>query len=79
MDSVDNEDEKKILEGIVKFGNTNKTNNDSPTDVVSFEIATPFNELMSELKKLNTLEFQYLRILLTKLKAFSTLRIYLVK
>ena len=58
VDSVDNEDEKKILEGIVKFGNTDVKQIMTPrTDVVSFEIATPFNELMSELK-----EIKYSRI-----------------
>lgn len=58
VDSVDNEDEKKILEGIVKFGNTDVKQIMTPrTDVVSFEITTPFNELMSELK-----EIKYSRI-----------------
>ena len=58
VDSVDNEDEKKILEGIVKFGNTDVKQIMTPrTDVISFEIATPFNELMSELK-----EIKYSRI-----------------
>ena len=53
VDSVDNEDEKKILEGIVKFGNTDVKQIMTPrTDVISFEITTPFNELMSELKKI---------------------------
>ena len=58
VDSVDNEDEKKILEGIVKFGNTDVKQIMTPrTDVISFEITTPFNELMSELK-----EIKYSRI-----------------
>lgn len=58
VDSVDNEDEKKILEGIVKFGNTDVKQIMTPrTDVISFEISTPFNELMSELK-----EIKYSRI-----------------
>ena len=58
VDSVDNEDEKKILEGIVKFGNTDVKQIMTPrTDVLSFEITTPFNELMSELK-----EIKYSRI-----------------
>ena len=58
MGSVDNEDEKKILEGIVKFGNTDVKQIMTPrTDVISFEITTPFNELMSELK-----EIKYSRI-----------------
>ena len=58
VDSVDNEDEKKILEGIVKFGNTDVKQIMTPrTDVISFEITTPFNELMSELQ-----EIKYSRI-----------------
>ncbi|MEC7526938.1 MAG: gliding motility-associated protein GldE [Bacteroidota bacterium] len=58
VDSVDPEDEKKILEGIVKFGNTDVKQIMTPrTDVISFEITTPFNELMSELK-----EIKYSRI-----------------
>ena len=58
VDSVDNEDEKKILEGIVKFGNTDVKQIMTPrTDVISFEISTPFNELISELK-----EIKYSRI-----------------
>lgn len=58
VDSVDNEDEKKILEGIVKFGNTDVKQIMTPrTDVISFEITTTFNELMSELK-----EIKYSRI-----------------
>ena len=58
VDSVDNEDEKKILEGIVKFGNTDVKQIMTPrTDVISFEITTPFKELMSELK-----EIKYSRI-----------------
>ena len=58
VDSVDNEDEKKILEGIVKFGNTDVKQIMTPrTDVISFEINIPFNELMSELK-----EIKYSRI-----------------
>ena len=58
VDSVDNEDEKKILEGIVKFGNTDVKQIMTPrTYVISFEITTPFNELMSELK-----EIKYSRI-----------------
>ena len=58
VDSVDNEDEKKILEGIVKFGNTDVKQIMTPrTDVISFEITIPFNELMSELK-----EIKYSRI-----------------
>ncbi|MEE3097145.1 MAG: CNNM domain-containing protein, partial [Bacteroidota bacterium] len=58
VDSVDNKDEKKILEGIVKFGNTDVKQIMTPrTDVISFEITTPFNELMSELK-----EIKYSRI-----------------
>ncbi|MEC8617621.1 MAG: gliding motility-associated protein GldE [Bacteroidota bacterium] len=58
VDSVDNEDEKKILEGIVKFGNTDVKQIMTPrTDVISFEISTPFNELITELK-----EIKYSRI-----------------
>ena len=58
VDSVDNEDEKKILEGIVKFGNTDVKQIMTPrTDVISFEITTPFNKLISELK-----EIKYSRI-----------------
>ena len=58
VDSVDNEDEKKILEGIVKFRNTDVKQIMTPrTDVISFEINIPFNELMSELK-----EIKYSRI-----------------
>ena len=58
VDIVDNEDEKKILEGIVKFGNTDVKQIMTPrTDVISFEISTPFNELISELK-----EIKYSRI-----------------
>ena len=58
VDSVDNKDEKKILEGIVKFGNTDVKQIMTPrTDVISFDITTPFNELISELK-----EIKYSRI-----------------
>ncbi len=58
VDSVDNEDEKKILEGIVKFGNTDVKQIMTPrTDVISFEITTPFKELICELK-----EIKYSRI-----------------
>ena len=40
-DSVDNEDEKKILEGIVKFGHTDVKQIMTPrTDVISFDVTT---------------------------------------
>ena len=50
-DSVDNEDEKKILEGIVKFGQTDVKQIMTPrTDVISFDVTTKYIDLMEELK-----------------------------
>ena len=50
-DSVDNEDEKKILEGIVKFGHTDVKQIMTPrTDVISFDVDTKYIDLMEELK-----------------------------
>ena len=50
-DSVDNEDEKKILEGIVKFGHTDVKQIMTPrTDVISFDVTTKYIDLMEELK-----------------------------
>ena len=50
-DSVDNEDEKKILEGIVKFGHTDVKQIMTPrTDVISFDVSTKYIDLMEELK-----------------------------
>lgn len=50
-DSVDNEDEKKILEGIVKFGHTDVKQIMTPrTDVISFDVNTKYIDLMQELK-----------------------------
>ena len=50
-DSVDNEDEKRILEGIVKFGHTDVKQIMTPrTDVISFDVDTKYIDLMEELK-----------------------------
>ena len=50
-DSVDNEDEKRILEGIVKFGHTDVKQIMTPrTDVISFDVTTKYIDLMQELK-----------------------------
>ncbi len=50
-DSVDNEDEKKILEGIVKFGHTDVKQIMTPrTDVISFDVTIKYIDLMEELK-----------------------------
>ena len=50
-DSVYNEDEKKILEGIVKFGHTDVKQIMTPrTDVISFDVTTKYIDLMEELK-----------------------------
>ena len=50
-DSVNNEDEKKILEGIVKFGHTDVKQIMTPrTDVISFDVTTKYIDLMEELK-----------------------------
>ena len=50
-DSVDNEDEKKILEGIVKFGHTDVKQIMTPrTDVISFDVTTKYIDLIEELK-----------------------------
>ena len=50
-DSVDNEDEKRILEGIVKFGHTDVKQIMTPrTDVISFDVTTKYIDLMEELK-----------------------------
>ena len=50
-DSVDNEDEKKILEGIVKFGHTDVKQIMTPrTDVISFDVTTKYIDLIDELK-----------------------------
>ena len=52
--SVENEDEKKILEGIVKFGQTDVKQIMTPrTDVTSFDTDTDYKRLMKELKNIN--------------------------
>ena len=52
--SVENEDEKKILEGIVKFGQTDVKQIMTPrTDVTSFDTDTDYKSLMKELKNIN--------------------------
>jgi len=52
--SVENEDEKKILEGIVKFGQTDVKQIMTPrTDVTSFDTETDYKSLMKELKNIN--------------------------
>ena len=52
--SVENEDEKKILEGIVKFGQTDVKQIMTPrTDVTSFDTETDYKSLMKEFKKIN--------------------------
>ena len=51
-DSVDNEDEKKLLEGIVKFGNTDVKQIMTPrTDVMAFENELSYKELIKEISK----------------------------
>jgi len=53
-DSVKNEEEKKILEGIVKFGQTDVKQIMTPrTDVVSFENTINFKSLMKELTEVH--------------------------
>ena len=50
-DSVDSEEEKKILEGIVKFGNTDVKQIMTPrTDVVAIDITNDFISLLKEIK-----------------------------
>ena len=50
-DSVDNKEEKKILEGIVKFGNTDVKQIMTPrTDVVAFQNDLDYKSLISDLK-----------------------------
>ena len=50
-DSVDNKEEKKILEGIVKFGNTDVKQIMTPrTDVVAFQNNLDYKSLISDLK-----------------------------
>lgn len=52
-DSVDNEDEKKILEGIVKFGSTDVKQIMTPrTDVMAFENTLKYKELITEIAKI---------------------------
>tara|TARA_B100000575_G_scaffold105267_1_gene83873 strand:- start:42 stop:1286 length:1245 start_codon:yes stop_codon:yes gene_type:complete len=52
--SVENEDEKKILEGIVKFGQTDVKQIMTPrTDVTSFDTETDYKSLMKEFKNIN--------------------------
>ena len=52
-DSVDNEDEKKILEGIVKFGSTDVKQIMTPrTDVMAFENSLDYKELINEIAKI---------------------------
>lgn len=53
-DSVKNEDEKKILEGIVKFGQTDVKQIMTPrTDVISFENDINYKNLIQQLKSVN--------------------------
>ena len=53
-DSVKNEDEKKILEGIVKFGQTDVKQIMTPrTDVISFENDINYKNLIKQLKSVN--------------------------
>ena len=50
-DSVDNKEEKKILEGIVKFGNTDVKQIMTPrTDVVAFQDDLDYKSLINDLK-----------------------------
>ena len=50
-DSVDNKEEKKILEGIVKFGNTDVKQIMTPrTDVVAFKNDLDYKSLINDLK-----------------------------
>ena len=50
-DSVDNKEEKKILEGIVKFGNTDVKQIMTPrTDVIAFQNDLDYKSLISDLK-----------------------------
>tara|TARA_B100001093_G_scaffold281039_1_gene268473 strand:- start:1958 stop:3190 length:1233 start_codon:yes stop_codon:yes gene_type:complete len=50
-DSVDNKEEKKILEGIVKFGNTDVKQIMTPrTDVVAFQNDLDYKSLINDLK-----------------------------
>ena len=50
-DSVDNKEEKKILEGIVKFGNTDVKQIMTPrTDVLAFQNDLDYKSLISDLK-----------------------------
>ena len=50
-DSVDNKEEKKILEGIVKFGNTDVKQIMTPrTDVVAFQNNLDYKSLINDLK-----------------------------
>ena len=50
-DSVDNKEEKKILEGIVKFGNTDVKQIMTPrTDVVAFQNDLNYKSLINDLK-----------------------------
>jgi putative hemolysin len=52
-DSVDNEDEKKILEGIVKFGSTDVKQIMTPrTDVMAFESSLNYKELINKIAKI---------------------------
>ncbi len=52
-DSVDNEDEKKILEGIVKFGSTDVKQIMTPrTDVMAFENTLNYKDLINEIAKI---------------------------
>lgn len=52
-DSVENEDEKKLLEGIVKFGNTDVKQIMTPrTDVMAFEKNLDYKELITEISNI---------------------------
>ena len=51
-DSVEDEDEKKLLEGIVKFGNTDAKQIMTPrTDVNTIDFECPFSEILKEIYK----------------------------
>ena len=58
-DSVQNKEEKKILEGIVKFGNTDVKQIMTPrTDVLAFDQNLDYKSLIN-LKTVNSQEFLY--------------------
>ena len=53
-DSVETEEEKKILEGIVQFGNTDVKQIMTPrTDVIAIDLSNDFTSLLTEIKNSN--------------------------